>query len=166
MHVHIPVFVTVALTVALLSGSAAGQSAGDQASVVAAVEAFHHAITTGDSSVVTRMLAEDVVIFEAGGMESRAQYVSKHLPADTEFEKAVKSQRSPIRAVVLGETAWASSTNELVGTFQGRAVDLVATELMVLSKVPDGWRIRAISWSSRSRAKPAPAQTPSAAPAK
>jgi ketosteroid isomerase-like protein len=165
MNLHIPGLVPLALTVALLPGSAGAQSTGDQASVVAAVEALHNAITTGDSSLVMRMLAEDVVIFEAGGVESRAQYVSNHLPADIEFEKAVKSQRSPIRAVVLGETAWASSTNELVGSFQGRAVDLVATELMVLTKVPDGWRIRAISWSSRSRVKPAPAQTPSTAPA-
>jgi ketosteroid isomerase-like protein len=165
MHLSVAVIVPVAITVALLPGPAAAQSAADQASVVAAVEAFHNAITTGDSSVVTRMLAEDVVIFEAGGVETRTQYVSNHLPADTEFEKAVKSKRSPIRAVVLGETAWASSTNEMVGTFQGRAVDLVAAELIVLSKGPDGWRIRAISWSSRSRVKPAPTPAP-AAPAK
>jgi hypothetical protein len=77
-----------------------------------------------------------------------------------EFEKAVPSKRSPIRAVVMGESARASTTNELVGTIQGRAVDLVATELIILSKAPDGWRIRAISWSSRSRVKPATAPTP------
>jgi ketosteroid isomerase-like protein len=141
--------------VSAFSSAASAQPAADQASVVAAVEAFHAAMASGDSSVVTRMLAEDVVIFEAGGVETRAQYVANHLPADVEFEKAVKSKRSPIRAIVMGETAWASSTSEMVGTFQGRAVDLAGTELIVLSRVPDGWRIRAISWSSRSRAKPA-----------
>jgi hypothetical protein len=39
----------------------------------------------------------------------------------------------------------------MVGTFQGRAVDLLGSELMVLSRSPDGWRIRAIGWSSRAR---------------
>ena len=150
----------------LAAGPSAAQSSTDQASVIAAVQTFHAAITSGDSSVITRMLAEDVVIFEAGGVETRAQYVADHLPADVEFEKAVPSKRGPIRAVVMGDTAWASSTNELVGTFQKRPVDLVATELIVLSKVPDGWRIRAISWASRSRLKPAapPAPAPAAAP--
>jgi ketosteroid isomerase-like protein len=165
MHIHISTLASITLVALLSSSFAAAQSANDQAAATATVQSLHDAIARGDSSVVTRLLAEDVVIFEAGGVESRAQYVSSHLPADAEFEKAVKSKRSPIRTVVQGETAWASSTNELVGTFQGRAVDLVATELVVLTKAPDGWRIRAISWSSRSRAKPAPAQTPSAAPA-
>ena len=160
MHLHISGVAPVIFAAVLMTESSAAQSADDQARVVAAVGTFHGALRSGDSSVVTRMLAEDVVIFEAGGVESRAQSVSNHFPADVEFEKAVPSKRSPFRAVVMGETAWVSSTNELVGTFQGRAVDLVATELMVLSKVPDGWRIRAISWSSRSRVKPAPAPTP------
>jgi ketosteroid isomerase-like protein len=151
----------VCLTLFSATAAAAQVGANEQASVVAAVQSFHGAVTKGDSSLVTRLLAEDVVIFEAGGVETRAQYVSSHLPADAEFEKAVPSKRSPIRAVVQGETAWASSTNELVGTFQGRAVDVIATELIVLSRVPDGWRIRAISWSSRSRAKPAQAPAPS-----
>jgi ketosteroid isomerase-like protein len=137
-------------------GLAAGQAGGDQASVVAAVQSFHAAIGKGDSAAVTRLLAEDVVIYEAGGVETKAQYVSKHLPADFEFEKAVKSKRTPVRAVVQGDAAWATSTNELVGTFQGRPVDIISTELIVLSKVKDGWQIRAISWSGRSRAKPAP----------
>jgi ketosteroid isomerase-like protein len=154
MRFHVPTIVCLLVTA---TAAAAQVVVNDQASVVAAVQSFHDAITNGDSAVVTRLLAEDVVIFEAGGVETRAQYVSNHLPADIEFEKAVPSKRSPIRAVVQGETAWASSTNELVGAFQGRAVDVIATELIVLSRVPDGWRIRAISWSSRSRAKPATA---------
>jgi ketosteroid isomerase-like protein len=164
MIVHIARIAPVVVVAVLMTQSGAAQ-ADEQARVVAAVSAFHQAMASGDSSVITRLLAEDVAIFEAGGMETKAQYVSSHFPADVEFEKSVPSKRGPIRAVVMGETAWASSTNELVGTFQKRAVDLIATELMVLSKVADGWRIRAISWSSRSRLKPAPAQAPSTAPA-
>jgi ketosteroid isomerase-like protein len=160
MRIHMSIAVLLTVIVAWGAGLRAAQPASDQASVVAAVQGLHAAIAKGDAETVTRLLAEDVVIFEAGGMETLGEYVKNHLPADAEFEKAIKSKRSPIRAQVAGETAWASSTNEMVGTFQGRAVDLVATELVVLSRAPDGWRIRAISWSSRSRAKPA------AAPAK
>src|SRR5262245_43390503 len=128
MNIHISIAVRVVLVAVLCSSSAAAQATNDQAGATAAVQSFHDALASGDSSVIQRLLAEDFMIFEAGGVESRAQYVSNHFPADVEFEKSVKSKRSPIRTVVVGETAWASSTNELVGTFQGRAVDLVATE--------------------------------------
>jgi hypothetical protein len=102
-----------------------------------------------------QLVAPDAVFLEAGGVETRAQYESGHLPADIEFEKSVSTKRSPIRVVVLGDAAWATSTSETVGKFQGRAIDSMGTELMVLSREPGGWRIRAVHWSSRARPKPA-----------
>jgi hypothetical protein len=57
--------------------------------------------------------------------------------------------------VVNGPSAWATSTSEFSGTFQGKPVDSIGAELMVLSREPAGWRIRAIHWSGRTRAKPA-----------
>jgi hypothetical protein len=59
--------------------------------------------------------------------------------------------------LLLGDAAWATSGAEFTGTFQGRAVDLVGAELVVLSRNADSWRIRAVSWSSRAR-RPAQAQ--------
>jgi len=53
--------------------------------------------------------------------------------------------------VVLDNAAWATCTSEFVGTFQGRSVDSLGTELMVLSRGPQGWQIRAVHWSSRPR---------------
>ena len=35
------------------------------------------------------------------------------------------------------------------GQFNGRAVNLVTTETMVLKRGPEGWRIQHIHWSSR-----------------
>ena len=139
----------------LTAGQLAAQPAADNSAPVAAVvEEFHRAITTGDQAVVTRLMAEDALMMEAGGIETRAQYLKDHLPADAEFEKTVSTKRSPIRVVVVGDAAWATSTSEFVGTFQGRAVDSIGTELIVLGRVADGWRIRAIAWTGRARRPP------------
>jgi len=129
----------------------ATQSAADEAGVLAVVRGFHSALTAGDPAKALALVAEDAVFLEAGGVETRAQYAKDHLPADIEFEKGVSITRSPIRVVVAGDAAWATSTSEVTGTYQGRAVDSLGTELMVLSRAPAGWRIRAVHWSSRPR---------------
>ena len=131
------------------------QPAGDDSAVVSAVvTAFHAGLRSGDAAAVMQLIADDALLFEAGGVETRAEYGKNHLPADIEFEKVVVAKRSPIRVVVNGNAAWASSTSEFSGTFQGRAVDSLGAELMVLSREPAGWRIRAVHWSGRAR-KPA-----------
>ena len=142
-------------TVAIAPVASAQTTAADTAAVVAAVQGFHNAIATGNAAAAEALLADDATMLEAGGTETRAQYIADHLPADIEFEAEIKSKRSAVRATVVGDAAWAYSTSDMTGTFQGRAFDLIGTELMVLSRGPNGWRIRAISWSSRPRPKPA-----------
>ena len=147
------------LVTALLSGLAAvplaaQPAANELAEVVAVVGKFHASLAAGDSSAALQLLADDAVMLEAGSVETRAEYGENHLPADIEFEKGVVTKRSPIRVVVRSDTAWATSTSEVTGTFQGRAVDFVGAESMVLSREPAGWRIRAIHWSSRQRRPP------------
>ena len=66
-----------------------------------------------------QLIADDAVMLEAGSVETRADYGKNHLPADIEFEKGVSTKRSPIRVVVRGDTAWATSTSEVTGTFEG-----------------------------------------------
>ena len=101
-----------------------------------------------------QLIADDALFLEVGGVETRSEYGKNHLPSDIEFEKTVSAKRSPIRVVVNGNSAWATSTSEYSGTFQGRAIDSLGAELMVLSREAAGWRIRAIHWSGRAR-KPA-----------
>jgi ketosteroid isomerase-like protein len=144
------------LAIALIAGLtpvplAAQSATNESAEVIAVVDKFHASLTAGDSSTALQLLADDAVLLEAGSVETRAEYGKNHLPADIEFEKGVVTKRSPIRAVVRGDAAWATSTSEVTGTFQGRAVDFVGAESMVLSREPAGWRIRAIHWSSRAR---------------
>jgi ketosteroid isomerase-like protein len=45
--------------------------------------------------------------------------------------------------------AWATSTSTARGEFRGRPVNSEGAELMVLTRTPEGWKISAIHWSSR-----------------
>ena len=123
----------------------------NEAEVTAVVEAFYAAIKKGDPAAAMSLIAPDAVFLEAGGVETRAQYESSHLPADIEFEKAVTTSFKPYRVTVVGDTAWVVTNTDYKGTFRDRAVDSVGVELMVLARDVSGWRIRAIHWSSRAR---------------
>ena len=137
---------------AVLSGTARAQdAAGDSAAVAAAVAAYHDALARGDSAAALRLLAPDAVILESGGRETLAEYRAHHLAADIAFARAVPSRRGPVQVTLSGDAAWAASTSETRGSFRDRPVDSRGAELMVLTRTPAGWVIRAIHWSSRSR---------------
>ena len=124
---------TIAFVSVLAAGPLAAQSATDEsASVIAVVDRFHTAITTGNSAVAMQLLSEDAVMLEAGGVESRAQYVKDHLRLTSNSRRPSPPSGARIRVVVLGDTAWATSTGEMTGTFQGKPIALTGTELMVL----------------------------------
>lgn len=133
----------------------AGSSASDSAAVADVVRRYDTALTAGDSATALSLLAPDAVILESGGMETRAEYRSHHLPADMAYARAVKSVSSPVHVVIEGNAAWASSTSVAQGEYRGKPVNSVGSELMVLTRGADGaWRIRAIHWSSRARRQP------------
>lgn len=123
----------------------------DSASSIEAVERFHAAVALGDTATVLTLLASDVVIIESGEVESLGDYRSHHLAGDVQFSKAVPGSRSPMRAAVQGGVAWVSSTTAMKGTFNGRLIDSIGAELMVLTRTGTAWKIRAIHWSSHSR---------------
>lgn len=127
----------------------------DSAAAAKTVDDYHAALSSGDSARALALLAPDAVILESGAMETRAEYRSHHLAGDIAFAKAVKSERGPLVVRIDGSTAWTSSTSVTQGTFNGRAINSSGAESMVLTKGPDGWRIRAIHWSSRTRRPPA-----------
>lgn len=123
--------------------------AGDSAAVASAVHAYHAALQARDTAAVLRLLAADVLVAESGGIETREEYLSHHLPGDMAFASSVGRETSPVAVTVAGDVAWAVSTSRTQGTFRDRAVNSMGAELMVLSRDADGWRIRAIHWSSR-----------------
>jgi ketosteroid isomerase-like protein len=129
-------------------------TACDTVAVQDVLRRFHEALARGDSAGALALLAEDAVILEAGSIESRVEYRAHHLPADIRFAAAVPTKSGPLHVVLAGDVAWVSSTSEVVGSFEGRAVNSVGAELAVLMRAADGWRIRAIHWSSRRRTGP------------
>ena len=129
----------------------------DSAAVAAAVTAFHGALNSGDSARALALLAPDATILESGGVESRAEYRSHHLPADIEFAKAVASKRGPLVVTVSGSTAWTTNASTTEGEFRGRRINSTGAETMVLTKEPAGWLIRSIHWSSATRRTTPPA---------
>jgi ketosteroid isomerase-like protein len=131
--------------------SSSQAAARDSAAVVSAIDSFHRALETGDTTAVVGLLAADATVLESGGVETRQEYLAHHLPADIAFAQAVSSERGPMRVVVRGDVAWAMSTSATKGEYRGRPVDSVSAELMVLLRTTAGWKISAIHWSSRNR---------------
>lgn len=126
-------------------------TANDSSDVAAVVMRYHAALASGDSATALSLLTDDAVILESGSVESRADYRSHHLPADIAFARAVPSQRGPIRVRVRGDVAWTSSTSTAQGDYNGRTINSVSAESMVLLRNAGAWRISTIHWSSRTR---------------
>jgi ketosteroid isomerase-like protein len=139
-----------ALTVAALTGTA-DVSAQAPADVEAVVSAYHEALAAGDSVSALALLAEDVVILESGGIETKEHYRSGHLAGDMRFAQAVPRERGAISVEILGDVAWAWSTSVTTGRMGEREINAQGAELMVLAHEDGAWRIKAIHWSSRAR---------------
>ncbi|MEO6592374.1 MAG: nuclear transport factor 2 family protein [Gemmatimonadaceae bacterium] len=157
--------VVAALTLsvfALTAGASSGRDLqaygdgvhADSAAVVSAINSFHAALSTGDSTRALGMLASDVTILESGGLETKADYRSHHLVGDISFAKAVKSVPGPLKVTIEGNTAWTTGTSLTKGEFNGRQINSVGAESAVLTRTKTGWRIRSIHWSSKSVRKP------------
>lgn len=136
------------------SASSAPALTGDSSDVAETVLRFDAALAAGDSAAALALLAQDVVVLESGGIETRDEYRSQHLTADIAFAQAVPSQRRPVTVRVRGDVAWASSTSTTQGEYRGRQINSAGAALIVLSRERDGWKIRAIHWSSRPRRAP------------
>jgi ketosteroid isomerase-like protein len=115
------------------------------------VDAFHRALAEGDSVSALALLDEDVTILESGGVEDKEHYRSGHLAGDMRFAASVPRERGDVEVRVVGDVAWAWSTNVAQGRLGEREVNSQGAELVVLRRQAEGWRIVAIHWSSRQR---------------
>ena len=123
----------------------------DRAAVAEAFEGFYAAMKAGDAAKVMQAVAPDAVFLEGGGRETRAEYASGHLPADMEFERTVSGKRGPLTIMTSGDAAWVVAMTEYEGTFNGKPVNSVSEQLMVLTRTNGRWLIRAVHWSARRR---------------
>lgn len=96
----------------------------DTATPAGKVDAFHAALASGNTAAALTLLAEDVLIFESGGVErSRAEYASHHLQADAAFNAAVSRRLNSRMHGAQDETAWVMSVETLKGAYRTRPIN-------------------------------------------
>ncbi len=146
-----PLLLAAVHTDANAMSSVANQSLQSDAADTATdfVNAFHAALKRGDTKTALNLMADDVVIFESGGVErNRAEYEAHHLKSDAAFSAA--TTRTPISQTIASDGDFSSvmSVEFVKGTFRDRPVNTRSVETMVLRKTEGRWRIIHIHWSS------------------
>ena len=145
-------FLQLALCLCTATSGLEGQRARpDSTGAVAAVARFHEALAAQDSVQAISLLASDIMILESGAIQTRAEYLSHHLGADMKAMQGSKGVRTVVQVTMLGEAAYVVSKTVTPATNADGSNASEMAELMVLSKAPNGWTIRAIHWSSRRR---------------
>ncbi len=116
------------------------------------VDAFHAALRRGDTASAAALLADDVLIFEGGGVErTKAEYAAQHLAADAAYTRAIPTLVTRRAGDRDGAMAWIASEGRTTGNFQGKPVDRTTAETMILRRSGKGWKIAHIHWSSAAR---------------
>ena len=140
--------VGVAVSAFLLPSTWSETASPEAGAINSVVDGFHDALRRGDAKTAMELLAPDAVILESGAAETREEYEKHHLKEDVAFLQAVQTVDSLLRVQIEGDAAWVISTSRTTGSFRGREINSAGTELMVITRSPQGWRIRAIHWSS------------------
>lgn len=145
--------VPLALALCVGTGVAAAAQASptDSTRAVAAAEQFHAALAGADSARAVAVLAEDILIMEAGAIQTKAEYLGGHLGADMKASQGPKGERTVLKVSVMGDAAIIASRTVTAPTAVQGSTGSELAELMVLSRGASGWKIRAIHWSSRRR---------------
>ncbi|MBT7951406.1 MAG: nuclear transport factor 2 family protein [Gammaproteobacteria bacterium] len=113
------------------------------------VDTFHHALENGDENTVRRILADDVIIFEGGGVErSLSEYAEHHMAADMSFLKLMQSRKLEHHIKVIGNTAVSMSRNQVKGRYKNKDIDSEGMETLLLMKNENRWEIVHIHWSN------------------
>ena len=132
-------------------GAQSSPRAADSAAALAVVDQYDAAIAAGDSAKAVALLADDLMVLEAGTIETRAEYLAHHLGADMKASAGAKGERSIVRVSVVGDAAYIITKTVRPPTGAQGSTGSELAELMVLAKTSAGWKIKAIHWSSRRR---------------
>jgi ketosteroid isomerase-like protein len=143
-----------ALVSASLSAALAAQPAAMHAvpqsarGAVAAVDGFHAALRGGDTAAAAALLDDRLLVFEGKAERSKAEYLASHLAADAAYSAAVASTLVERSAGSEGAGAWVASVYRATGSYNGKPVDRLSSETMVLRRERGQWKIVHIHWSS------------------
>ncbi|MBO6585575.1 MAG: nuclear transport factor 2 family protein [Gracilimonas sp.] len=141
--------IKIVTVLVFLSGTAIAQTNQKETNVLKALENFKTAIVENDSEAASNVMADDVLILEGSGMETKEEYLSHHFHSDGKFLKAMDREILTQKISIEGNTAWVSTVSSMKGTYSEREIDLTSLELAVLKKAGSDWKITAIHWSSR-----------------
>jgi ketosteroid isomerase-like protein len=142
-------FIKIFALFVFLSGTVMAQSNQKEARVLEALDNFKTAIIENDSEAASNVMADDALILEGSGMETKEEYLSHHFHSDGKFLKAMNRKILTQKISIEGNTAWVSTVSSMKGTYSEREIDLTSLELAVLKKAGSDWKITAIHWSSR-----------------
>ena len=124
--------------------------ANDAPNPASTVNAFRHALETGNQRAALELLVPELLVFESGDLNrSRTDYAGHHLAADMAFLAKAKVRVLDQTASENGALAWVA-TRSRIASGSG---ELIGTETMVLRREVDGWRIVHVHWSSRRAAR-------------
>ncbi|MBU3018232.1 nuclear transport factor 2 family protein [Paraglaciecola agarilytica] len=122
---------------------------GAQSEAAKAVSLFHQALRTGDKKTARALLADDVIIFEGGGVERSAdEYASHHMLSDMKYLAAIASKQLEHQVFTNDDMAYSISRSKTTGTYKGKKVDNTGMESMTLKNTDSGWKITHIHWSN------------------
>tara|TARA_R110002050_G_scaffold265306_4_gene406355 strand:- start:2019 stop:2396 length:378 start_codon:yes stop_codon:yes gene_type:complete len=113
------------------------------------VTQFHQALKTGDKTTARKLLADDVLIFEGGGVERSAdEYAHHHMLSDMKYVAAMNSESLEHNVKIMGNTAVSMSRSKTTGTYKEKERNYESMETMVLEKQNGEWKIVRIHWSN------------------
>lgn len=133
-----------------ITGTAGSDNDDNGHSAVSVAQQFSEALETGDVETIKNLLADDVLIYESGGVESSlAEYASHHLNADIKFLSAMKKENISQKSFVRDDLAVVTSVSGLKGMYRDKSIDITTTETLVLQRTDQHWKIVHIHWSSK-----------------
>lgn len=108
------------------------------------------ALSSGNTAEVEMLLDPQVVIYESGGVETGfAEYAAHHMQADMAFLKHMQYESLDEQTRIFGDQALSWGQARVRGEYQGKKIDLLSNETLLMHRVDGRWRIHHIHWSSR-----------------
>lgn len=113
------------------------------------VTQFHDALKKGDEKLAKSLLADNVLIYEGGGIErSAAEYASHHLKADMQYLSGLEVKLLEHQVKVVENMAYSTARSLMTGEFQGKNIKSQTMETILLTKINGTWLISHIHWSN------------------
>jgi ketosteroid isomerase-like protein len=114
-----------------------------------AIAQFHQALKSGDKVTARSLLADDVTIFEGGGVEKSAdEYAQHHMLSDMKYLAEINTEVLEYQVKVIGDLAYAMSRTKSTGQYRGKNINSEGMETMVLQNKAGKWKIVHIHWSN------------------